>query len=67
MEAARLRDCAMRKRHAAAVWSGPVEWEQCVALIAVVAGCLARQQWAYCKKHLSCTATRASATRHRHL
>jgi len=44
-----------------------VEWEQCVALIAVVAGCLARLQWASHKKHLQCTSTRASATRHRHL
>jgi hypothetical protein len=34
----------MRKCHAAAVWPGPVEWEQCVALIAVVAGCLARSR-----------------------
>jgi hypothetical protein len=57
----------MRKCHAAAVWPGPVEWEQCVALIAVVAGCLARLQWASHKKHLQCTSTRASATRHRHL
>jgi hypothetical protein len=29
-----------------------VEWELCVALIAVVADCLARQQWVYFKKHL---------------
>lgn len=34
------------------VWPGPVEWELCVALIAVVAACLVRQQWAYYKKHL---------------
>jgi hypothetical protein len=34
------------------LWPGPVEWELCMTLIAVVAGCLARQQWAYYKKHL---------------
>jgi len=43
-----------------------VDWELYMAPIAVVAGCLARQQWASYKKHLQCTSTRASATRYHH-
>lgn len=34
------------------VWPGSVAWELCTGLIVVVAGGLARQQWAFYKKHL---------------
>ncbi len=34
------------------VWPGPVTWELCMGLVVVVTGWLARQQWAYYKKHL---------------
>ena len=34
------------------VWPGPVAWGLCVGVIVMVTGGLARQQWAYCKKHL---------------
>lgn len=34
------------------VWPGPVAWATVVGLIVVVSGALARQQWAYYKKHL---------------
>ena len=34
------------------VWPGPVAWELCAGLIVVVTGGLARQQWAFYKKHL---------------
>ncbi len=34
------------------VWPGPVAWEFSVGLITVLAGVLARLQWAYYKKHL---------------
>lgn len=34
------------------VWPGPVSWELVAGLIVVLTGGLARQQWAYYKKHL---------------
>jgi len=34
------------------IWPGAVAWELCVGVILVVAGGLARQQWAFYKKHL---------------
>ena len=34
------------------VWPGPVSWELVVGQIVVLTGALARQQWAYYKKHL---------------
>ena len=34
------------------LWPGPVRWELCVPLGAMLAGGLASVQWAYYKKHL---------------
>ncbi len=34
------------------VWPGPVAWELCAGLIVILAGGLARVQWAFYKKHL---------------
>jgi hypothetical protein len=34
------------------LWPGPVQWERCVALGALLAGGLASVQWAYYKKHM---------------
>jgi integrating conjugative element membrane protein (TIGR03747 family) len=34
------------------MWPGPVQWEQCVAVVVALIGGLARVQWAYYKKHL---------------
>ena len=34
------------------VWPGPVIWELCAGPIVVVTGGLARQQWAFYKKHM---------------
>lgn len=34
------------------LWSGPVRWELCVPLGAVLLGGLASVQWAYYKKHM---------------
>jgi hypothetical protein len=34
------------------VWPGPVAWELCAGLIIIVTGGLAREQWAFYKKHL---------------
>ncbi len=34
------------------VWPGPVAWEVCAGLLAIVMGGLAREQWAFYKKHL---------------
>ena len=34
------------------VWPGPVAWELCAGLIAILTAWLARQQWAFYKKHL---------------
>ena len=34
------------------MWPGPVRWDRCVALGALLAGGLASVQWAYYKKHM---------------
>jgi hypothetical protein len=34
------------------VWPGPVAWELCVGLMVILTAWLARQQWAFYKKHL---------------
>ena len=34
------------------MWPGPVRWELCVALGALLTGGLASVQWAYYKKHM---------------
>ena len=34
------------------IWPGPVQWELCVALGALLTGGLARVQWAYYKQHM---------------
>ena len=34
------------------VWPGPVAWGTCMGLVMAVTIGLARQQWAYYKKHL---------------
>jgi len=34
------------------VWPGPVAWELCAGLIVILTAWLARQQWAFYKKHL---------------
>ena len=34
------------------VWAGPVAWELCVGLMVILTAWLARQQWAFYKKHL---------------
>ena len=34
------------------MWPGPVQWELCVALGALLTGGLASVQWAYYKKHM---------------
>jgi len=34
------------------VWPGPAAWEMCAGVIVIVTGGLARQQWAYYKKHM---------------
>jgi len=34
------------------LWPGPVRWELCVPLGAVLLGGLASVQWAYYKKHM---------------
>ena len=34
------------------IWPGPVAWELCVGLMVILTAWLARQQWAFYKKHL---------------
>ena len=34
------------------MWPGPVRWEQCMVLGALLTGGLASVQWAYYKKHM---------------